>query len=269
MNVDRRVITDRIGLLAAMILLSYALTRIVRAPQLKLTLNLPGFYFAYPLSLSSAITLVVAGLAASGMAWLLHDHPDFKNKSTIEHWLIPTLTTFIVGGPLALLPDTKTWSAAFAFGALLLIMVIWAEYLVVSPASSGYALARAGLTAIAYALFLILIASMRYSGIRLFLYVPVLFSAAALISLRILHLDGADRWDFPWAVGIGLVCAQIGAGLHYWPIAPIQHGLALTGPLYALTMLSANLTQGIPFQRAALAPGIVLALAWGTAIFVT
>jgi hypothetical protein len=97
--------------------------------------------------------------------------------------------------------------------------------------------------------------------------VPVLFLAAGLISLRILHLDGTDRWDFPWAVGIGIVCVQIGAGLHYWRLSPIQYGLALTGPLYALTMLSANIAEGIPLKRAVATPGIVIAAAWGAAVF--
>ena len=127
--------------------------------------------------------------------------------------------------------------------------------------------ARAGLTALAYALFLILVTSLRFSGARMFLLVPVIFIVAALISLRILHLDGTDRWDFPWAIGIGIVCAQIGAGLHYWPLTPIQFGLALTGPLYALTMLSASLTENIPVRRAALGPAIIVGLAWVSVIF--
>jgi hypothetical protein len=101
----------------------------------------------------------------------------------------------------------------------------------------------------------------------MFLMVPVIFLVAGFISLRILHLDGTDRWDFPWAIGIGLVCAQIGAGLHYWHLTPIQFGLALTGPLYALTMLSASLTENVPLRRAAIGPAIVMGLAWISAIF--
>ena len=102
----------------------------------------------------------------------------------------------------------------------------------------------------------------------MFLIVPIVFTVAGLISLRILHLDSIDRWDFPWAVGIGLVCAQIGAGLHYWPLTPIQFGLALTGPLYALTVLSASLTtENIPLRRAVVNPIIIIGVAWASAIF--
>ena len=145
--------------------------------------------------------------------------------------------------------------------------VFIAEYIVLEPSATYYGFARAGLTALAYALFLILTTALRFSGVRMFLLIPAVFLTAGLISLRILHLDGADRWDFPWAVGIGLVCAQIGAGLHYWPLTPIQTGLALTGPLYALTMFSVNLTQGIPLRRAAVSPGMIVALSWIAVLF--
>jgi hypothetical protein len=64
-----------------------------------------------------------------------------------------------------------------------------------------------------------------------------------------------------------LVCAQIGAGLHYWPLSPVQFGLALTGPLYALTMLSTSLTENIPLRRAAVAPAAVIITAWVAAVF--
>ena len=43
----------------------------------------------------------------------------------------------------------------------------------------------------------------------------------------------------------------MGAGLHYWPLTPIQFSLSITGPLYALTMLSAGITtENIPLRRA-------------------
>ena len=101
----------------------------------------------------------------------------------------------------------------------------------------------------------------------MFLMIPVIFIVAALISLRILHLDGTDRWDFPWAIGIGIICVQIGAGLHYWPITPIQFGLALTAPLYALTTLCMNLTENIPVRRAALGPIAIVVISWVSVIF--
>ena len=256
---------DRVGVLIASVLLTFALTRLIQSPQFTLTIELPGFYFAYPLTLGTAMTILAAALTAAGMDWLTRGHPSLGKKPNIEHLMLPTLTTFVIGSPLALLPNGITWWIAFAFGASLLVIVFLAEYITVEPSAPSYAFARAGLTALAYALFLILATSLRFSGVRMFLLFPVVLIVAGLISLRILHLDGTDRWDFPWALGIGIVCSQIGAGLHYWPLTPIQFGLALTGPLYALTMLSASLTENTPLHRAAVGPILIVGLAWASA----
>lgn len=258
---------DRLGVLIASVLLAFALTRLIQSPRFTLTIALPGFYFAYPVTLGTAMSILTAALSATGMNWLTRDHPASEQKSNIEHIMLPTLTTFVIGAPLALLPNGASWWAGFSFAAILLVIVFLAEYITVDPSAPSYGLARAGLTALAYALFLILASSLRYSGARMFLLVPAIFIVAALISLRILHLDGTDRWDFPWAIGIGLVCAQVGAGLHYWPLTPIQFGLALTGPLYALTMLSTSIAEEIPLRRAAVGPAVIIGLAWTSALF--
>jgi hypothetical protein len=259
---------DRFGVLIASVLLTYALTRLVQTPRFTLTITLPGFYFAYPVTFSTAMTILAAGLTATGMEWLIRTHPSLGEKPTVEHLLLPTLTTFIIGAPLALLPSGVAWWIGFGVSATLLTLLFLAEYVSVDPSAPSYAFARAGLTALAYALFLILVTALRFSEVRMFILIPAVFIAAGLISLRILHLDGTDRWDFPWAIGIGLICGQISAGLHYWPLSPMQFGLALTGPLYALSMLSMNLTENIPLRRAMLGPGVIVGVAWSAAIFV-
>lgn len=259
--------SDRMGMLIASVLLTYALSRFIQSPGLTLSLSLPGFYYSFPLTLSFFLSALAAALTAAGMDWLTRDHPSAGNRATREHLLLPTLTAFVLGTPLTLLSNSSAWWWAFLVGAVLLAAVCIAEYISVDPTAPLYGFARAGLTAVAYALFLILVTSLRFSGARMVLVIPSVLIVAGLISLRILHLDGTDRWDFPWAVGIGLVCAQIGAGLHYWPLSPVQFGLAVTGPLYALTMLSNSLTENIPLRRAMVGPIIVAGVAWVTAIF--
>lgn len=259
--------TDRMGMLIASVLLTFALSRLIQSPGLTLSLSLPGFYYAFPLTLGSLLTLLAAALTAAGMDWLTREHPASEGRSNREHLLLPTLTAFVLGTPLALLQRSPAWWSGFVFGAVLLTAVCIAEYISIDPTAPSYGFARAGLTAVAYALFLVLVTSLRFSGARMVLIIPYVFIVAGLISLRILHLDGTDRWDFPWALGIGLVCAQIGAGLHYWPLSPIQFGLALTGPLYALTMLSVSLSENVPLRRAMISPILVTLAAWVTAIF--
>ncbi|MFZ5881493.1 MAG: hypothetical protein ACOY0R_19165 [Chloroflexota bacterium] len=258
---------SRISVLTAAVLLVFSLTRILPAPEYTVSLQLPGFYLAIPLTLNLGLTLLATLLTASGMDWVLRSHPGLRGRSSVEHWLLPTLTTLVVGATLTLVPDLAAWWMGMFISALLLLLVFLAEYIVVGPADSRYALARAGLTALAYALFLILAVFLRLAGARLFVLAPALFVGAGLIALRILYLDGANRWDFPWASGIGLVCAQLGAGLHYWPMTSLQMALALTGALYALTTLSVNVADGLPPRRASVGPLLILAVTWTASAF--
>jgi len=257
--------TNRVGVLTAAVLLAFALTRLIQTPEFTFELQLPGFYVAYPLSLSSLMVIMAAGLTATGMDWLLRSHPSLGKTRTIEHWLLPTLATFIIGIPLTILPPNNTWWLGFGVGGLLLVLVYLAEYIVVEPSAPNYAVASAGLTALSFSVFLILTTALRFSGARLFLVAPAVFVATGLVSLRTLHLRVSQKWEYSWALGIGLVCTQIGAGLHYWPVSPVQFGLILLGPLYALSTLTSNLLEGIPLRRAMIEPLIALALSWGIA----
>src|SRR5581483_6773957 len=259
--------SDRLGVLTAAVLLTYALTRLVNAPGLILSLQFPGFYFSYPITLGTAMTLVAAGLTATGMDWLLRGHASLQGQRTIEHWLLPALTAFITGVVLDILPSGSVWWIGFAFGAGLLVAVCLAEYVSVDPGAPSYALASAGLIALSYALFLLFVIALHIAGARLFLLVPASFLAGGLVAFRTLHLRLSARWEFPWASGIGLVSAQLAAGLHYWPVSSLQFGLILLGPLYALTTLAYNLDEDIPLRNAISESSVILAAMWVAAIF--
>ena len=260
--------SNRVGVLTSTVLMAFALIRLIRAPDFNLEVQLPGFFLTLPLNISTAMSLLTAGLTATGMDWLLRGHPSLNNRVTFQWWFLPTLTTFVIGVPLSILPDGTAWWIGFGISGAFLFFVFLAEYIVVDAGAPYYALSMAGLTAISYALFFILAVALRYNGARLYIIILGLFLAAALTSLRILHLRLSGVWEYAWAIGIAFVCAQIAAGLHYWPLSPIQFGLMLIGPLYGLTNLAINLGEDQPVQRASLEPAIVTAFAWGLAIFI-
>lgn len=255
---------DRIGVLTAATLLAFALTRVRPSSELPLRLTLGQFFLVYPLSLTTVMTLLAAGISATGMDWLLRGHPALGSRPTAIHWLLPTLTTFVVGVPLSILPGGPSWWAAFAVAGLALVAVFTAEYVAVDPSAPAYSLATGLLTALSYAVYLILLATLRASGPRLVLEIPAIVLASGLVSLRTLYLR-LQKWEFFWAGGIALVSAQLASALHYWPLAPIQFGLALLGPLYALTSLAGNLGEAASPRRAFVEPVAALALAWGAA----
>jgi hypothetical protein len=214
------------------------------------------------------MTVMATGLTATGMDSLLRGHPSWPGGRTVEHWLLPALTAFIVGIPLGVLPSNTLWWIGFSFSAGILVSVFLAEYVTVDPGAPSYAIASAGLIALSYALFLLFTIALRATGARLFLSMPAIFISAALVTLRTLHLRLSNRWEFPWAISVGLVCMQIAAGLHYWPVSPMKFGLILLGPLYALVALAATLAEDLPLRRAVLEPSLILGAAWVAAIFV-
>lgn len=259
---------DRVGILTSTVLLAFALTHLIQAPEFNMEIQLPGFFLLLPLNLPTAMTVLTAALTAAGMDWLLRGHPSLGGRPTYQWWLLPTLSTFVIGVPLSILPMGDLWWVGFLVAGAFLFFVFVAEYIVVDPGAPYYAIAIAGLTSISFTLFLVLAVALRYSGARLYLLVPALFLAAFLASLRIVHLRLSGRWEYAWSAGIAFVCVQLASGLHYWPLSPIQLGLMLTGVLYGLTSFGMNLMEDQPARRAVLEPAIVIGLCWGLAAFI-
>lgn len=270
MNERDRFMPDpnRIGLVISTVLLAMALSRLLPDQGFDLEVQFPGFLLALPLDVSTLMSILTAALAATGMDWLLRGHPSIKGRVTFQWWLLPTLTTFVISVPLSILPEGPAWWVGFLVSGVFIFFVFLAEYVVVDPDSPQYTLAVAGLTAISYTLFFVLSIALRASDVRLYILLPGLFVAAALASLRILHLWMGGRWELAWSLGIGLVIVQLAAGLHYWPLTPIQFGLLLIGPLYAVVNLAINLAENISLRRASLQPSIIVGLCWGLAIFI-
>jgi hypothetical protein len=265
---ERSILPDpgRLGVLTSAALLAFALTRLLPASGVDLRFTIGEFFLVYSLNLTSVLTLLAAGLTATGMDWLLRGHPALGGKRTVEHWLLPTLTAFVIGVPLGLLPNGVAWWVAFAIGGVLLVVVFLTEYVAVDPAAPSYPVATVLLTALSFAIYLILATALDAAGLRLVVLLPAVTAVSGLVSLRALHLRLQGRWEFLWAAGIALVSTQLAAALHYWPLSPIQFGLGMFGPLYALTSLAGSLDEHTPLRRALTEPLFALVLAWGTAV---
>lgn len=252
-----------------MILLAYAASRFVNIPPRELGIQLPGFYLGFQVNVYTLVALLVAGITATGADLMLRDHPGLGSKRTWEHWLLPALTAWTLGIPLNQLPVGLQWLVSYVIGGALLMLVLIAEYIAVDPDDERYPLARAGLTAVSYALFLILAIALRSSGIRLFLILPALTLASGLVSLRTLHLRLSGQWLFLPGLAITLIVAHLTAALHYWPLSPITFGLAILAPAYSLTSLVGALYEGETFRKAIIEPLIVLLAVWGTALWIS
>lgn len=148
------------------------------------------------------------------------------------------------------------------------MLVLVAEYIAVDVNDDRFPLASAGLTAVSYALFLILAITLRSADLRLYLILPALAIASGLASLRTLNLRLQGRWLYLPTLAITLIVVGIISALHYWPLSPITYGLLILGPAYSLTSLIGAFSEGQPLRRAIIEPGVVLIAVWGTALWV-
>jgi hypothetical protein len=267
-KISRLPDTDRLSVLAATILLAYALARFIHLPEVEWGIQLPGLYLSITITIQTIVALLVATLTATGMDWLVRDHPGLGKQVTVEHWLLPALTALVIELPLFQLPSSPIWWVSFAFGGGLLILVMVAEYIVVDPEDIRQPAAAAGLTVVSFALFLVLASALRFSGVRLFLVLPALTLACGLVSLRTLHLRLHGQWLYLQGVVAGFVVAQLAAALLYWPLSPVSYGLVLLGPAYSITTWLGNLAVGERAGRTWLEPLIIMALIWGVALWI-
>lgn len=262
---------NHLSLLVSTILLAYTLTHFVSIPALEINLSLLGIYFPITINFSTLVSWLVAGLTASGTAWLLQSHPSFLDRPTLSttgHWLLPSLTALVLLRAINLLSFGGAWWIAAVGSGVLLTLVFTAEYIALDDSSRYYIAAEICITGLSIVLFLILSISLHASETRLFYRVPVLSFAGLLVFLRIINLRQPGKWALIEGSVPFLIILELAAGLHYWPVGSISFGLALTGPLYALVEVNDSLPgQGRPFQPQTLIwPGLILFLSWGVAL---
>jgi Protein of unknown function (DUF5656) len=239
---------DRLSIITAMILLSYALASFIKLPSEGLNLQLPAFFFQLPLNIHTLVGVATAALAASGTQWLLSAHPVFATRTSIPHLFIPALTALIIGLPLSTLQASPFWWIVFAFGGVLFVLVLASEYISMDDRDARHAFAGLALTTVSWALFLIVAITVRAAGIRFYLVLFAVFPTVFLVSLRSLHLRLGGAWSYPWALAIAVVITQVALGLHYLPITPLSYGLILLGFAFGLTSLAGSVIAKKPWR---------------------
>ena len=260
---------NRLSILVSIILLAYTLTHFVSIPDLTFEFAFLGIFFPLRLNFSTLVTLLVAGLTASGSAWLLQDHPaSDKLQTTAAHWLLPSLTSLVLMLAIEQLPFGPSWWIAAFISGFILLLVLVGEYIVLEPSNPYYPYAEIGITALSIVLFLIMTIALHLAEIRLFFRIPVISLGAALVYLRIVHLRQKGFWAFSQGAAAFLLIGELAAGLHYWPMNSISFGLVLVGPLFALVELSDHLDElGQEFNwKPLLWPGLLIFLSWGFAL---
>jgi hypothetical protein len=249
---------DHLSVVTATILLAYALTAFIHFPTRSLSLQLPGFLLTINVNFMTLIAVVVGLLAAAGADWLISSHPDISGRR-YHHWLIPAFTALVISVPLNNLQVSASWWAVLSLGGLLLTGVMIAEYISVDPGDLRFPIARVSLSAMSYALFLVLLIAIRGSGFRLYTVIFAILPAAAVVTAKTLHLR-LGGWSLAWTAGISLVVTQLATGLFYLPLRPIQFGLVLIGITYALINLAGGIEEKRPSNELWIEPTLLIVI---------
>ena len=228
---------DRLSVVTAVIVLAYALARIVELPSRPLSATLFGSSIGIELNGQVIILLMVAALISTGSDTLIRSHPRFARESmrTFAHWILPGGTALALGLLLNLAPVGPVWWLGLGVSALLLVTVLVAEYTVVDQNDPAYHAAAFGLTALTYIVAIAIFGWTRYVGARAALSATGIALAAGLLALRLFILGGAGlRRSAVFAGVIGLVCGEAMWALNYWRVTPVGAGLLTLVLFYTL-----------------------------------
>jgi hypothetical protein len=250
---------ERLSLIIAPLLLVYSFFPFIDINRTIIRFSISGLVFPFEINFSFLIFIIIAAMAACGIDWLIQDHPKYNPQSRVQHWILPAMTTWAIGMPLASLSSSQFWIMLF-LGAILLCLVFTAEYIIIDPDDFYQPLAAAALTALSLGLFLILTIAERSNSLRLYLGLPAVFVASAAIVLRSIYLRSRGKWNYPWGICLAIVMSQIATGFHYLPIKPLSYGVLMTGCLFGLIEAADVSDTDLPKRKILIIPLLSLAI---------
>lgn len=263
----RQIETEKLSMIMASIMLAYSITPFVNIPNRELNLQFPGFLFLLRVDYIGLVSILSAGLGATGMAWLLLSFSEegLQGKD-VQHLLLPALTAWAIGVPLGAIEINLQWWAVFVFGGIMLTFVFISEYITVDLDDPRSPLAIIGLSAVGYVVYLVLSVAMRGAGVRLYLILPVFFLTASLISWRIFNLRLSGTYKYHWSLATAIITTQVAIGLHYLPVLPIQFGIILTGLCYSVISFAILFEKSLEVRKSWMEPFIFFLLFNGIAL---
>lgn len=224
---------ERLSALTALVLLTYGLIRMIVLPAVEAEIAAFGLLIKFVFRTQSVMLALAAALAGAGTDWLIQIHPlRSRGRRTVENWVIPALAAVALGVIVIRLPEGPVLWIGLLLGALLLIAIFTAEFIVSYADDPRYDWVATSLLALAFLLLSGMLYSIYALELRAIFAVPLVTLASLAITWRLLRLALPERRLESWAILIGFLVAQIALGLHYWPIPPLRLSLMLALFIY-------------------------------------
>ena len=210
-------------------------------PSVEVEVTLVGLIINIEFKPQLVMLILAAGLAAAGSEWLIKSDTRQSTRSlAIEHWVIPSFAAIAIGFVVMRIPSGPQLWIALVMGALLLVAVLNAEFIVAFRADPRRRIIVVALRGLSFLLVTGAFYAIYETQLRALFTIPFIFAIAFMISWRLFRLVIPNFQVWTWAGLLGLLSAQIALGLHYFPINPltasitigvltyIGHGLILT-----------------------------------------
>lgn len=266
---------DRLSVLTAIIVLAYALARVLDLPTRAMRATVLGSALGIELNGPLLMLLLAAALISAGSDALFRSHPYFArhpSESAVSHWLLPGITALVLGSALNRAPTGPAWWLGLVISALALLAVLVAEYVVVDRGDAAWDVAALALTALAYALALILFTLLRSFSTRAVISASIggLVAAGLAWRLFILRIRDVRPMAALFAGLVGLIAAESIWAFNYWRITASSAALLTMVPFYTSfglfqQQLAGRLTRRVWVEYAVVgAIGLTIALlyAW-------
>jgi hypothetical protein len=243
---------ERLSALTALVVLAYGLIRIVVLPSVALEFSLFGLIVRLNFDTQFVMLSLAAALAASGADWLMRSHPGFEESKApdVDHMIVPGLAALGLGAILARVPPGIGLWIGLALAVALIVSVLVAEFVVVDPLDPRRDIAAVGLSSLSTLLLAGAFFAIRGTGLRAVFAIPLVLLAATAVAGRLLTFTTPRNRAWILAGVLGMITAQIGWGLHYLPVSPVQEALILTMVVYlGIGLISAHFTGKLGFGR--------------------
>lgn len=251
---------ERLSSLAALILLTYGAVRLARLPTFETEMRLLGLVIPVVVNTRLIMLALAVTLATLGAAWLVGSHPQASGGPRAHvQLLIPGLAALGLGALLTGIPTGPAFLIGLPLGAAALITAFSAEFYATDRMDPRFALWSLILHILGYLILLESFFVLRASGLRALFGLPVTVALCTAIAWRLLDLQGVPGSTIRPGLLVGWICTQIGLGLHYLPILPLQAAMILTLLHYAVTtLLSRHLTRSWETREALVTAGLTL-----------
>lgn len=263
-------IRDRVLIVTALIALTPLALLVVELPTRTASVNFLGSPLSINLSTDSLLVVLIPVLTCAGVDWVLRDHPDVRAGEVpylFPFWIAPVFAALALSLLLTRIPTWPLWIVVLAIGVVMIGVLVFAEYVSLSPNARGYATARLVLTGVSYAIAFILFTHLYSARERSIISATLTSLVAAGLALDLMapHIIGL-RTAAVFSGIVGFVVGQATWALNYWNISNWSAGVLLLTVFYVLIGLAQQyfqdrLTRGVLIEFAIVAL-LALAVAW-------